>query len=77
MSEQQKLISFERGAEILGLHHTTIRQRKAGTGELTHVRGLGRRVMLIESEVLALAERMVDESKNHERERKTLLRLAS
>lgn len=72
-----KLISFERAAEILNLHHTTIRQRKAGTGELTHVRGLGRRVSLIESEVLALAQKTIEESKNSEQERKSLLRLAS
>lgn len=40
MGSQSKLVSFEDGAEMLGLHHTTVRQRKAGTEMLTHVPGL-------------------------------------
>lgn len=74
---KSKLISFEEAASVLRLHHTTIRQRKAGTENLTHVRGLGRRVHLISDEVEALAAKVINDSIQHDQERKTLLRLAS
>lgn len=77
MNRDPQLISFEEAAGILKLHHTTIRQRKAGTEHLTHVRGLGRRVHLISDEVEALASRVIRDSIEHDQERKTLLRLAS
>lgn len=72
-----KLISFEEGGKILNLHHTTIRQRKAGTEGLTHVRGFGRLVKLIEAEVLALRQQKIAESVKQHDERKSLLKLAS
>lgn len=74
MSAKSPLISFEEASEILPLHHTTFRQRKAGTEELTHVR-LGRRVFLVRTEVEALAQRLIKSAKSEQRE--TLLRLAS
>lgn len=76
MSESP-LISFEAAATLLGLHHTTIRQRKAGTEMLTHVPGLGRRKFLIRSEVEGLAEKVVTQAIEQDKTRKTLLRLAS
>lgn len=72
-----KLISFEEGAEMLCLHHTTVRQRKGGTEMLTHVPGLGRRKMLIRAEVEALANSLIDRAVELDKERKSLLRLAS
>lgn len=77
MGTEPKLISFFQGAELLSCHHTTIRQRKGGTEELTHVRGLGRSVKLIEGEVLALRRRLVERSMEYTQERKSLIRLAS
>lgn len=74
---EPRLISFSEAAEILKLHPSSIRQRKAGTEGLTHVRGLGRRVHLIESEVLALRQRVVDESLARDRRLKSLLGLAN
>jgi hypothetical protein len=76
MNEKSPLISFEQAAEILPLHHTTFRQRKAGTADLTHVR-LGRRVFLVRSEVEALAHKLIKSAKTENEHRKTLLRLAS
>lgn len=76
MSES-RLISFDAAAELLQLHHTTIRQRKAGTEMLTHVPGLGRRKMLIRAEVETLAETLIDRAVEQDAERKTLLRMAS
>jgi hypothetical protein len=74
VSTNSPLISFEEAHDILPLHHTTFRQRKAGTEELTHVR-CGRRVFLVRAEVEALAQKLI---KSHQTEqRKTLLRLAS
>lgn len=70
------LISFEEAGEILPLHHTTFRQRKAGTQDLTHVR-LGRRVFLVRSEVEALAQKLIKSAKAENEQRRTLLRLAS
>lgn len=76
MSESP-LISFEGAADLLQLHHTTIRQRKAGTEMLTHVPGLGRRKFLIREEVEALARRLIGRAVEQDKERKMLLRMAS
>ena len=62
---------------MLQLHHTTVRQRKAGTEMLTHVSGLGRRKFLIRSEVEALAAKVIQQSVEQDAQRKSLLRLAS
>lgn len=72
-----KLLSFEEGAEMLGLHHTTVRQRKGGTEMLTHVPGFGRRKFLIRAEVQALVDRKITQALEQDRQRKTLLRMAS
>ncbi len=71
-----KLVSFEEGALMLGLHHTTVRQRKAGTEMLTHV-GMGRRRLLIRAEVDALVNRVINQAIEQDRERKSLLRMVS
>lgn len=76
MSES-RLISFEVGAEMLNLHHTTVRQRKGGTEMLTHVSGFGRRRFLIRSEVEALVQNKINRAVEQDKERKTLLRMAS
>lgn len=70
---ESRLITFGEGAAILKLHHTTIRQRKAGTIMLTHVRQ-GRRIFLIKKEVEALAQAVVKTAIEQDQERKTLLR---
>lgn len=58
-----RLISFEDAAKLLGgLHPNTIRQRKAGTESLTHVRGLGRLVRLIRAEVDELVDQKISQS---------------
>lgn len=72
-----RLISFEEGAEMLGLHHTTIRQRKGGTEMLTHVSGLGRRKFLIRAEVEALVARVIKQAEEQDSQRKGLLQMAS
>jgi hypothetical protein len=69
-------LSFEEAALMLKLHHTTIRQRKAGTEMLTHV-PQGRRRFLLKNEVEALQQRTIKQAKEQDQERKTLLRLAS
>ena len=71
-----ELITFQEAAMVLRLHHTTIRQRKAGTEMLTHV-PQGRRRFLLRSEVDALYQRTVRQAKEQDQERKTLLRMAS
>lgn len=77
MSTESKLVTFEEAAEMLKLHHTTLRQRKGGTEMLTHVPGFGRRKFLIRSEVQALVDRKINDAIESDRQRKTLLRLAS
>lgn len=74
---ESRLISFEVGAEMLNLHHTTVRQRKGGTEMLTHVSGFGRRRFLIRSEVEALVQNKINRAVEQDKERKTLLRMAS
>ena len=55
----------------------TLRQRKAGTENLTHVTGFGRRVMLLREEVNALVELKIAQAHAAERDRRKMLRLAS
>lgn len=77
MSEA-RLIGFEEAGRLLGgLHPNTLRQRKGGTGALTHVSGFGRRVMLIRDEVEALVESRIVQAQAAERTRQRTLRLAS
>ena len=72
------LISFEEAGRLLGgLHSNTLRQRKAGTGNLTHVSGFGRRVMLLREEVNTLVELRIAQALAGERDRRKILRLAS
>jgi hypothetical protein len=72
------LISFEDAGRLLGgLHPNTLRQRKAGTENLTHVSGFGRRVMLLRDEVNALVELRIAQAQAAERDRRKMLRLAS
>lgn len=72
------LISFEQAGRLLGgLHPNTLRQRKAGTENLTHVTGFGRRVMLLREEVNALVELKIAQAHAAERDRRKMLRLAS
>lgn len=69
-------MSFEEAALMLNLHHTTIRQRKAGTEMLTHV-PQGRRRFLLRTEVEALQQQTIKQAQEADQERKSLLRLAS
>jgi hypothetical protein len=72
------LISFEEAAQLLGgLHTSTLRERKAGTENLTHVRGFGRRVMLLREEVNALLELKISQAHAAERDRRKILRMVS
>jgi hypothetical protein len=72
------LISFEEAGRLLGgLHPNTLRQRKAGTENLTHVTGFGRRVMLLREEVSSLVELKIAQAHAAERDRRKILRLAS
>lgn len=79
MNEKESpLISFDEAAQMLGgLHPNTLRQRKAGTERLTHVRGFGKRVMLLREEVSALVELKIAQAHAAERDRRKILRLAS
>ena len=53
-----RLISFKTASRLLGgMGVSTIRERKGGTENLTHVPGFGRRVFLIRTEV----EQLVDD----------------
>ena len=77
MSESP-LISFEEAGRLLGgLHPNTLRQRKAGTENLTHVTGFGTRVMLLREEVNELLELKIAQAHANERDRRKMLRLAS
>lgn len=76
MSSASPYMTFQEAALVLNLHHTTIRQRKADTEMLTHV-NQGRRKFLIRSEVEALVNRNIRQALEQDKERKTLLRLAS
>ena len=70
-----RLISFKDAAELAGgLHPNTFRQRKAGTEHLTHVE-LGRRVMLVRSEVEEWIEKKIQQGKANQRQRTKNLHL--
>jgi hypothetical protein len=72
------LISFEEAGRLLGgLHPNTLRQRKAGTENLTHVTGFGRRIMLLREEVNALIELRISQAHANERDRRKILRMVS
>ena len=74
-----RLISFNEASEILGgMTASAIRQRKAGTENLTHVPGLGRRIFLIRAEVEALVEQLIETAQAKERERqKTIAKITN
>lgn len=64
-----RLISFKDAAALAGgLHPNTFRQRKAGTDHFTHV-PIGRRVMLIRSEVETWIEQKIAAAEANERRR--------
>jgi len=67
------LISFQDAGELLGLHANTIRQRGAGTENLTHVDEFGRRVFLIRSEVEDLLAAKIATAQDKERKRQKLI----
>ena len=72
------LIDFEEAGRLLGgLHPNTLRQRKGGTENLTHVSGFGRRVMLVREEVNALVESKIAQARAAERDRRKMLWRAS
>lgn len=65
-----RLISFEEAGEMFGgLHPNTLRQRKAGTQDLTHV-PVGRRLFLIRAEVEELIDLKIKQAQASERRRK-------
>ena len=70
----KRLISFDDAAALLGgIHPNSIRQRKAGTEDLTHVPGFGRRVFLVRSEVEELITKKIEQAKaKHRKERNGL-----
>jgi hypothetical protein len=74
---ESRLISFEQASQLLGgddgLHPNTIRQRKGGTENLTHVGGFGRRKFLIRAEVLELVEKKINEASKAEQQRREIL----
>jgi hypothetical protein len=75
---QSRLISFQEAGQLLGgLHANTLRQRKGGSENLTHVTGFGRRVMLIREEVEALVQLRIAQAQASERDRQKMLRLVS
>lgn len=60
---RRKLISVDQGAAMLGISPASIRHRLCGTGDLSHIRpGGARRMLLIEDEVEALAEKWIREA---------------
>jgi hypothetical protein len=64
------LISFEDAGQLLGgLHPKALRQRKAGTENLTQVSGFGRRVMLLREEINALVQLRIAQAQAAERDR--------
>lgn len=75
---ESRLISFEDAGRMLGgLHPNTLRQRKGGSENLTHVYGFGRRVMLIREEVESLVDFKIAQAMASERDRRKILRLAT
>jgi len=71
----RRLMSFDEASAELGLNANTIRQRKGGTDELTHVPGFGRRVFLVRAEVMELLNRRIAEAQAIERKRRKGLHL--
>ena len=67
-------MSFEEASTLMGgLHPNTIRQRKGGTANLTHVPGFGRRVFLVRAEVEKLvADRIAQAQAEHRKQRNGL-----
>lgn len=66
---ESRLISFKEAAEMAGgLHPNTFRQRKAGTDHFTHV-PIGRRVMLVRSEVEEWLDKKIAAAEANERRR--------
>jgi hypothetical protein len=75
---ESRLISFDEAGRLLGgLHPNTLRERKGGTENLTHIRGFGRRVMLLREEVHTLVDLKIAQAQAAERDRRKMLRLAS
>ena len=73
-----RLMTFQEASQLMGgLHPNTIRQRKGGTGELTHVPGFGRLVFLIRAEVMELVDRKIAQAQANERKRRKGLHLVS
>lgn len=71
---ESRLISFEEARRLLaGLSLSAIRDRKAGTENLTHVPGFGRRVFLIREEVLALVDQRIAQALAIEQRRQETL----
>jgi hypothetical protein len=75
---ESRLISFEEAGLLLGgLSPSTVRHRKGGTQELTHVTGFGRRVMLIREEVEDLIDLRIVQARAAERNSRNVLRVVS
>jgi hypothetical protein len=69
------LISFKEAGELLGgLHPNTLRERKAGTADLTHV-AFGRRVFLIRQEVEDLLYQRINQARSVEKKRRNSFRV--
>jgi len=70
-------ISFKDAAELAGgLHPNTFRQRKAGTEHFTHVQ-VGRRVMLIRSELEEWIQKKTNQALAENRKRTKNLHLVT
>ena len=66
--EKITLIPLQRAADMLNLNESTVRQRKAGTESLTHVRqghGKKQRISVILEEVEAHIESLVAFAREH------------
>jgi hypothetical protein len=72
-SLQSRLIGFEEAGKLIGINANTLRQRKAGTEMLTHVRGFGRRIFLIRSEVEELIDNKINQALAEDRQRKKFM----
>lgn len=60
-AKKPKFISLQDAAELLAIDESSLRKRKCGTEDLNHIQ-MGRRVVLLESEVVALMERKIEEA---------------
>lgn len=61
-SDPDALIALAKGAKLLGLNPSTIRQCKAGTEALTIVRQ-GRKLFLVSGEVVAHRQKLIDNAR--------------